>query len=212
MSKINLPKQIAIFPLSNAIFFPKTILPLNIFEDRYIQLINDCMKGERLFGMIQPKSKKSLSPEVYKIGCLGKIISFNETSDKRFVITLSGIIRFRIIKEVDEKKLYRKFNVDYSEFLQDLKEEQNKIPNNEKENLLNKIKIFFQRVDYPIDHEELAKLDSNDLINAVCMISPFSVEEKQKLIETREIEHKIKLLDEIINFNLIEYQENKTIQ
>ena len=212
MTKINLPKKIAIFPLSNAIFFPKTILPLNIFEDRYIQLINDCMKEERMFGMIQPKSKKGLVPEVYEIGCLGKIISFNETTDKRFVISLSGIIRFRIIKEVNEDKLYRKFYVDYSEFMKDLDKEKNQISNNEKEILLHKIKIFFQKLNYPIDHEELMKLDSDDLINTVCMISPFSVEEKQKLIETREIGHKIKLLDEIINFNLIEYQENKTIQ
>ena len=212
MSKINLPKKISIFPLSNVIFFPKTILPLNIFEDRYVQLINDCMKEERMFGIIQPKSKTSLSPEVYKIGCLGKIISFNETSDKRFIITISGIIRFRIIKEIDEKKLYRKFHVEYSEFLKDLEEEKKQISNKKKENLLHKIKIFFQKINYPIDHEELVKLDSDDLINAVCMISPFSVEEKQKLIETSKIEQKIKLLDEIINLNLIEYQENKTIQ
>ena len=96
--------------------------------------------------------------------------------------------------------------------MKDLDKENNQISNNENEILLHKIKIFFQKLNYPIDHEELMKLDSDDLINTVCMISPFSVEEKQKLIETREIGHKIKLLDEIINFNLIEYQENKTIQ
>ena len=212
MEKNNLRNKIAVFPLSNAIFFPKTVLPLNIFEDRYIQLINDSMKKDRMFGMIQPKSKISKSPDVYKIGCLGKIVSFNETSDKRFIISLSGLIRFRIKNELEQKKLYREFDVDYSEFLDDLKEKQNDLINYNKNNFLNKIKIFFQKLDYSVDHDALLKLDFEQLINTVCMISPFSAEEKQKLIETLKIEDKIKLLDEIINFNLFEYQENKTIQ
>jgi len=212
MDKKNLPNKIAIFPLSNAVFFPKTILPLNIFEDRYIQLVNDCMKESRMFGMVQPKTKVGISPEVYEIGCLGKIVSFYETEDKRFLITLSGIIRFRIKKELDKEKLYRKFDVDYSEFLNDLNNNKNQIANYEKNNLLNKIRIFFEKTNYPIDYNELLKLDIEQLINTVCMISPFSVEEKQKLIETLKIEDKIKALDEIINFNLFEYQVNKTVQ
>ena len=134
-------------------------MPLNIFEDRYIQLINDSMKENRMFGMVQPKNKKSSLPEVYKIGCLGKIVSFNETKDKRFIISLSGIIRFKIKNEIKEEKL----NLD-------------------------------------------------QLINTVSMISPFSVEEKQKLIETIKIEDKIKILSEIISFNLIDFEENKTVQ
>ncbi len=212
MKNNNFPKKISIFPLSNAIFFPNTVLPLNIFEDRYIQLVNDCMKEERIFGMVQPKSKNGSSPEVYDVGCLGKIISFNETADSRFVISLSGIIRFRIKKEVDEKKLYRKFDVDYSEFLDDLDHEKNQMASYNKVNFLNKLKTYFQKINFPIDYKELAKLNLDQLISTVCMISPFSIEEKQKLIETLKIEDKIKLLDEIINFNLFEYQENKTIQ
>ena len=204
--------QIPIFPLNGAVLYPETNLPLNIFEDRYIQLINDCMKDDRMFGMIQPKSKVSKSPDVYKIGCLGKIVSFNETSDKRFIITLSGLIRFRIKNEIEQKKLYREFDVDYSEFLDDLKEKKNYLINYNKNNFLNKIKKFFQKLNYSVDHDELLKLDFEQLINTVCMISPFSVEEKQKLIESLKIEDKIKILDEIINFNLFEYQENKTIQ
>jgi len=198
--------------LSSAIFFPRTILPLNIFEDRYIQLVNDCIKEKRMFGMIQPRNKKIEPPEVYEIGCLGKIISFNETVDKRFIITLSGIIRFRIIKELNKEKMYRKFNVDYSEFLDDLEEKKNQQNNYNKDNLLNKIKNFFQKINYPIDYNKLAKLNLDQLISNVSMISPFSIEEKQKLIETLKIEDKIKLLDEIINFNLLGHQENNTIQ
>jgi len=212
MKKNNLPNEIAIFPLSNAIFFPRTILPLNIFEDRYIQLINDCMKNNRMFGMVQPKNRVGVSPEVYKVGCLGKITSFNETNDGRFIITLSGLIRFRIKKELEKKNLYRNFEVDYSEFANDLEEEKNYAENNEKNNLLNKIRVFFKKINYPIDYEELKKLNLDQLISTVSMISPFSVEEKQKMIETIKINNKIKVLTEIINFSLLDSEENKTIQ
>ena len=212
MKKENFPKKIPIFPLSSAIFFPRTILPLNIFEDRYIQLVNDSMKENRMFGMVQPKNRKGITPEVYKIGCLGKIVSFNETEDKRFIISLSGIIRFKIKNEIKKEKLYRIFEVDYSEFLNDLVEEKNQIINFDKKDLLQKIKLFFQKINYPIDYNELIKLNLHQLVNTVSMISPFSVEEKQKLIETIKIEDKIKILSEIISFSLLDFEENKTVQ
>ena len=212
MKKNKFPNKIAIFPLSNAIFFPRTILPLNIFEDRYIQLINDCMKEDRMFGMVQPKNKTGVLPDVYNIGCLGKIINFNETDDKRFIISLSGVIRFRIINELKKEKLYRNFEVDYSEFLTDLKEKKDQILNDDKKNLLNKVRIYFQKINYPIDYNELIKLNLDQLISTTSMISPFTIEEKQKLIETVNINDKIKILDEIISFNLVDFQENKTVQ
>ena len=112
MKKYNLPNKIAVFPLSQAVFFPRTILPLNIFEKRYVQLVEDCIKGQRLFGMIQPKNKLDEKPEIYSVGCLGKIIDFNEISNNRFIISLSGIIRFKVQKESNSEKLYRIFNVD----------------------------------------------------------------------------------------------------
>ena len=135
MKKENFPNEIPIFPLSRAIFFPRTILPLNIFEDRYIQLVNDSMKENRMFGMVQPKTQKGFAPEVYKIGCLGKIVSFNETEDKRFIISLSGLIRFRIKKELEKDKLYRNFEVDYSEFLTDLEEKKDQMVDYNKKNI-----------------------------------------------------------------------------
>jgi len=212
MKKENFPNKIPIFPLSSAIFFPNTILPLNIFEDRYIELVNDSMKESRMFGMVQPKNRKGVSPEVYKIGCLGKIVSFNETEDKRFIISLSGIIRFKIKNEIKKEKLYRIFEVDYSQFLNDLEEEKNQMINFDKKDLLKKIKLFFQKINYPIDYNELIKLNLHQLVNTVSMISPFSVEEKQKLIETIKIEDKLKILSEVINFNLLDFEENKTVQ
>jgi len=212
MKKKIFPENIAIFPLSNAVFFPRTILPLNIFEDRYIELINDCLKGERMFGMVQPKNRTKNSTEVHNVGCLGKIINFSETSDKRFIITLSGIIRFKIKKELSKDKLYRKFNVDYSNFLDDLNNDVSEIIDFDKDNLLKKINVFFNMINYSIKNNELAKLDPDQLISTITMISPFSVEEKQKIIETKEIKEKIKLLDNIINFNIFELQDSKTIQ
>ena len=212
MKKENLPNEIPVFPLSNAIFFPRTILPLNIFEDRYLQLVEDCMKGNRMFGMVQPRNKMGMSPEVYNVGCLGKIISFNETTDKRFIITLLGLTRFKIKKELQKKKLYRIFEVDYSEFLDDLEIKKGENFSSEKKNLLNKIQIFFGKINYPVKYNELSKLDLDELISNVSMISPFSIEEKQKLIETKKIDNKIKVLDEIINFNLLDCEESKTMQ
>ena len=115
--KKNLPNQIPVFPLSGVIYFPKTNLPLNIFEKRYLQLVNDCMKKNKLMGMVQ--SKKN-SNEVYKIGCLGKISLLEETKDGRILIKLTGITRFEIIEEVNSNKLYREFKVRYNKFNQDL--------------------------------------------------------------------------------------------
>jgi uncharacterized protein len=212
MDKNNLPSEIAVFPLSNAVFFPRTILPLNIFEDRYLQLVSDVFKESRLFGMIQPKSREGKSPETYQVGCLGKIISFNETSDKRYIISLSGITRFKITKEINSTKLYRRFKVDYNSFTHDLEPFRNEKVNYDKNNLLNKIKIFFRKKDYSFELDELMKLNFDQLISTTCMISPFTVQEKQKLIEAIKIEDRLKILEEIINFNLLDFQENKTIQ
>ena len=211
MNKKNLPNNIAVFPLSDAIFFPNTVLPLNIFEDRYIELINDCMKQGRMFGMIQPKNRLSKSPEVYQVGCLGKIISFNETRDKRFIINLSGISRFRIKEEIKSNKNYREFKVDYSDFQGDL--ETTKIEKNYNlKQLLIRAKILFEKRNFLIDWNEVEKLNIDQLIPTICMISPFSIQEKQKLIETVRIEDNIGLLEELINLNILDNLENKTIQ
>ena len=207
-----LPKTIAIFPLSNAIFFPKTILPLNIFEKRYIQLVSDCMKNNKLFGMVQPKSRTGLKPEVYKVGCLGKVVSLNETSDKRFVINLSGIIRFEIKKELKTNKMYREFEVDYFNFMDDLNTNGTNLADQSVSNLIKKLKTFFDKKKYIIQFDELEKLNIDQLIDTVCMISPFSIEEKQKLVEANKIEKKIETLEKIIDFNLFDSFESRTLQ
>ena len=203
-----LPNKISIFPLPSAIFFPKTILPLNIFEKRYLELVSDSMKNNRLFGMIQPRLKNKNSSEVYNVGCLGKIVNFNETNDRRFIISLSGIIRFKIVNELKTNKLYREFEVNYSDFVDDLLEKKILTKNLDAKKIINKIKKFYNKNDYLIEFEKLEKLNFEQMINTICMISPFSVEEKQKLIETINIEQKINILEEIIDFYLFSNSEN----
>ena len=112
MKKEDLPNKIPVFPLSNFIIFPKTTVPLNIFEPRYIDMINDSMKSNKLIGMIQPKTSniKQIKPELHEVGCLGKITSFRETEDGRFLIEIKGLIRFRKITELDTKNKYRVSN------------------------------------------------------------------------------------------------------
>ena len=212
MLETKLPKKISVFPLSNAIFFPRTVLPLNIFEKRYIQMVSDSMKENKVFGMVQPKAKRNKNIELYKVGCLGKIISFNETKDNRFIIALSGITRFKILNEVNNDKLYREFIVDYSEYSKDLKKTETIEKNSQKNTLLKKVELLFNKMDCYVELKEFKKLSLDQLINTISMVSPFSVEEKQKLIETVEIRDKIKILDEIISFNLLDFEENKTVQ
>ena len=206
----NFPNQIPIFPLNGVIYFPRTNLPLNIFEKRYLQLVNDCMKTNKLMGMVQPKKN---SNEVYKIGCLGKISLLEETKDGRILIKLTGITRFEIIEEVNSNKLYREFKVNYNKFNQDL--ENIKLEILEKkilESLFKKIKSFLKKNGLFLNWKEFNQLEQVQQINTLAMISPFSDEEKQKLLETVQMSEKIKILSEIIEFYLHDKELNNTIQ
>ena len=213
----DLPKKIAIFPLSSAIFFPGTILPLNIFEERYLHLVNDSIKNQRIFGMVQPKrnkkteKKKIYEPKLYSIGCLGKIINFFETEDNRLIITLLGLCRFKIIDTISNNKLYKEFTVDYSGFENDLNA--SKVPQKkiDTDSLITKLKVYFKKKNYFLDWNILKKLDQEQLIDTICMISPLSVEEKQKLLETKKIDDKLYALNEILNFNLHTKSETQTV-
>ncbi len=205
------PEKIPIFPLSGVIYFPKTNLPLNIFETRYLKLVNDCMKTNKLMGMVQMKKDGT---EVYKIGCLGKINEFQKTDDGRIIINLIGITRFEIIKEIDSSKLYREFIVEYNKFQNDLKNENNeKMKEQDLELLFKKTKSFFKKNGLLLNWNEFKKLNLTQQINTLSMIAPVSNEEKQKLLETISVNDKSKTLSEIIEFYLYEKSINKkTIQ
>ena len=205
------PDQIPVFPLSGVIYFPKTNLPLNIFEKRYLQLVNDCMKTNKLMGMVQSRKNGN---EVYDIGCLGKVNDFQKTDDGRILIKLTGITRFEIIKEVSNTKLYREFKVQYNKFFKDTKNEESFFFQKKNiEILLKKIKIFYKKNGLILNWKEFKELKHSQQIDTLAMISPFTDEEKQKLLETVSLSDKTKILSEIVEFYLHDKKFNKaTVQ
>jgi len=201
------PEQIPVFPLSGVIYFPKTNLPLNIFEKRYIDLVNDSIRKDKLMGMIQSKKGGN---EIYKVGCLGKISDFKKSKDGRILINLTGITRFEILGEKQNSKLYREFNVDYKKFVSDLKTEPDPLQTSL---LMSKAEIFFKKSGLLLNWKEFNKLSEIQKINTLSMIAPITNEEKQKLLESISLNEKIVVLEEIINFYLHDINlNNKTIQ
>ena len=203
----NFPNVIPIFPLSGVIYFPKTNLPLNIFEQRYVDLVNDTYNKDKLMGMVQSQRNGN---EVYKVGCLGKISDFQKSRDGRILINLTGLTRFKILQEVENKKLYREFKVDYKGFHLDLIETNG---DQNTENLMSKAKIFFKKNGLLLNWREFEKLDKIQRINTLSMISPVTNEEKQKLLESLTVKDKIETLDNIISFYLHDVNfNNQTVQ
>ena len=201
------PNQIPVFPLSGVIYFPKTNLPLNIFEERYLNLVTDAYKNDKLMGMVQSKRE---GKSVYQVGCLGKISDFQKSRDGRILINLTGISRFKILEEVSNSKLYREFKVDYKSFESDMKNEPFGI---DTESLMNKTKIFFKRNGLLLNWKEFEKLDQLQRINTLAMIAPVTNEEKQKMLEAVSINDKVKTLESVISFYLYDSSfNNQTIQ
>ena len=204
--KINLPDTIPVFPLSGVIFFPKTNLPLNIFETRYLTLVNDCFKSNKYMGMIQAKKNSS---DVYSIGCLGKITEHKKTKDGRILLNLTGICRFEIESEINNDKIYRQFKISYKKFLEDLEEDKKQIVMKEKiAAIFQKTKIFFKKNGLLLNWSEFEKLDQDQKINTLAMIAPITNEEKQTILESVRIESKTKILSDIIEFYLHEKSTN----
>ena len=208
----NLPKKISIFPLSNFIIFPNTSVPLNIFEKRYINMIDDSMKGNRIIGMVQPKNNKKNVPELYSIGCAGKITSFNETDDGRYLIVIKGLNRFKILNELNNNKLYRECEVSFEKFNKDMFENNNEIKFTDLELIFKNLKSFFKKKGYVINWNELEKQNLDQTINTLAMASPFSLEEKQILLETNNIKDRKMKLEKILNTYILDNFNNKTIQ
>ena len=201
------PKQIPIFPLSGVIYFPKTNLPLNIFEKRYLNLVEDIIRKDKLMGMVQSKGNLN---EIYNVGCLGKISDYQKSNDGRVLINLTGISRFQVIEEIDNTKLYREFKVTYERFNQDLNPSSDDV-NIEK--TTKKAEVFFKKSGLILNWKEFDKLNKLEKINTLAMISPITNEEKQKLLESITLKEKNEVLDEIINFYLHDANySNQTIQ
>ena len=214
MKIIDLPKKIAIFPLSNFIIFPKTTVPLNIFETRYIDMINDSMKSNKMIGMIQPINSISENniPNLHEVGCLGKITSFKETDDGRYLIELKGLIRFETIKELKTDKKYRILEVNYNEFQDDLNSEKESIRFSGLELIFKDLKSLFEKRGFIINWKSLEKQSLDETINALAMASPFSLEEKQILLEAKSLNIRKNKIAEILNTYAYDVYDNKTLQ
>ena len=210
----NFPKTIPVFPLSNFIIFPKTTVPLNIFEPRYIEMVNNSMKSNKYIGMIQPKRQQNQNviPELHNVGCLGKIISFNETNDGRYLIELKGILRFKTIKEIETTNKFREFEVDFSNFTHDLNEEKEEIKFSDLELIFKDLKSLFKKKGYIINWNQLEKQSLDETINALAMASPFSLEEKQILLEAESLDKRKNKISQILSTYILDDFNNTTVQ
>ena len=214
----NIPNDIPVFPLANAIFFPGTVLPLNIFEPRYKQMTEDALSQNKFIGISQPNIQipTTNKPSIFEVGCVGIIQKHTSTPDGRYLINLEGISRFKVIQELPTEKLYRTFKVSYAEFEKDLEEDPKNTQPIDKEQLLeliDKTKKFFRMFQLSTDWSIVEKVEPSQLINSLAMICPFTIGEKQRLLETVSIEERNNILNQIINFYILGNQSeiNKKI-
>ena len=214
MKKDNkLPNIIPVFPLSNFIVFPNTTVPLNIFEPRYLKMTEDAMASNRLIGIIQPKKSGDLKkPDLFDVGCVCRIVSFNETDDGRYIIILKGLNRYKIIKEIDNKKLYREVSVDYNLFNEDQNSEDEDFEFSKIQKILEELKVIFKKRGYQINWKDLEKQNVYQTLSALSMASPFSIQEKQILLETKNLEERHIKFEEILNTYTTDFSNIKTIQ
>ena len=214
MKITDLTNKIPVFPLSNFIMFPKTTVPLNIFEPRYIEMVNDSMKSNKMIGMIQPKSSRNNSdePNLYDVGCLGKITTFQETEDGRYLIELKGLIRFEKNREIETKKKYRSLEVNYEKFASDLTVTNDKLKFTDLELIFKDLKSLFEKRGFIINWKALEKQSLDEIINALAMASPFSLEEKQVLLEAKNIDTRKESISEILKTYTHDVYDNTTIQ
>ena len=214
MKNFQLPKIIPVFPLSNFIIFPNTAVPLNIFEPRYIDMINDSMKSNKLIGIIQPRNSNTeiKPPILHSVGCLGKITSFRETEDGRYLIELKGLIRFKTISEVKSEKKYREYEVDFKDFDQDFEYEKEQIKFSDLELIFKDLKSLFDKRGFIINWKALEKQSLSETINALAMASPFSLEEKQVLLEAKNLDDRKNRIAEILSTYANDVFNNTTLQ
>ena len=215
MKKKDLPKILPVFPLSNFIIFPKTSVPLNIFEPRYIDMINDSMKSNKLIGMIQPKNPKTkndYTPKLYEVGCMGKITTFKETEDRRYLIELKGIIRFQVMNEIKSDKKYRECEVDFKDFYDDLVDKKAELKFSDLELIFKDLKSLFEKRGFIVNWKALENQSLDETINALAMASPFTLEEKQVLLEAKNLDIRKNKIAKILSTYSFDQYNNTTIQ
>jgi uncharacterized protein len=213
MKKQDLPKIIPVFPLSNFIIFPNTTVPLNVFEPRYVEMINDSIKKDKLIGLIQPiKNNISSVINLHETGCLGKIVNFKNSSDGTYLIELNGLTRFKITKEIENNKLYRECEVTFEDYQDDLNLQKEELKFSDLELIFKDLKSLFKKKGYVINWKSLEKQNLTETINALAMASPFSLEEKQILLESKNLEIRKNKIAEILSTYNYDNFDNTTMQ
>jgi len=204
VSPAELPQRIPVFPLSGVLLLPRGQLPLNIFEKRYLSMIDDAMKGDRIIGMIQPnadQTPKGEIPVLFPVGCAGRITQISETGDGRYHLTLTGVSRFRIIEEVKAQTAYRQCDVDYGPYVTDFRANhgENDV---DRDGVIRTLKEFADTNKYEIDWDGLGEVPNEALVNALAMMSPFGAKEKQALLEADDLKGRAEVLVAITEFEL----------
>ncbi|MBP9184512.1 MAG: LON peptidase substrate-binding domain-containing protein [Fuscovulum sp.] len=198
----DLPETLAVFPLPGALLLPRGRLPLHIFEPRYLAMIEDCLKTPaRLIGMIQPRETPAGEPRLHSIGCAGRLTAFSETEDGRYMITLSGVSRFRILEELQGFTPYRRMRVDWSPFPRDLGPAETD-PGLDRAALFALLARFFDDQGLSTDWDSLKEADSEHLVNALSMLLPLPPEDKQALLEAPSLTTRRETLVTLIEFAL----------
>lgn len=190
----DLPTQLDVFPLSGVLLLPRGQLPLNVFEPRYLALVDAALSGTRLLGMIQPTQNedKVLKPQLAAIGCAGRITSYTESEDGRYLITLTGVCRFRVVEELATEMPYRQIKADFASFLDDLVvADETNFP---RERLVAALKDYLTRRDLKADWKSVLSAPPETLVNALAMLCPFEAAEKQALLEAPSWDERVDTL------------------
>jgi Lon protease-like protein len=213
----DLPSVVPVFPLAGALLLPRGQLPLNIFEPRYLQMVDDAMRGERIIGMVQPEPESedvirpSDNPPLLKVGCAGRITSYAETPDGRLVITLTGISRFSIVRELDAMTPYRQCEVAWDEYVDDLTPGRGE-EEVSRERLIEVLKQYLDVYELQADWRAIKASSNENLVNSLCTISPYGPKEKQALLEARTLEDRNQMLIALTEVALQGSDNGNTVQ
>jgi Lon protease-like protein len=199
----DLPEEFPVFPLSGALLLPGGRLPLNIFEPRYLAMVEDSMAAGRMFGMVQPDKRLGdgdTGPGLYRTGCLGRISSFSEADDGRYIITLTGLIRFSIVEEVEPERGYRRVRGAFAGFAADLLGDSGGL-GMERSELLAALKLYFTHTGVEANWEAIDAMSDSALVVTLCMACPFDAEEKQALLEAHHLAERARVLLALLQIN-----------